>query len=107
MSLKHFFFALNFDPCVQLKDIKSDWHGQGISSIVFAFHHFHRVPGDSSITKVKSDVPLGYGGFHKWGYPNSWLVSWNILSKWMITGVFPFWETSIWVKVCNPSWDVS
>ena len=37
-----------------------------------------------------------YGGFHRWGYPNSWMVTMeNPNPKLMIQGYPPFYETSI------------
>ena len=43
------------------------------------------------------DEKWGYGGFLKWGIPNSWLVFMEHLNlKWMIFGFPPFQETAIW-----------
>jgi hypothetical protein len=45
----------------------------------------------STVGWLRSDMMIQYGGFHTWGYPNSWMVfvRENPIYKWMMTGGTP------------------
>ena len=51
-----------------------------------------------------------FGGFHKWWYPNSWIVyiSWTILLKWMIWWYPNFgkppWIMCLWFEWATKRW---